>query len=922
MKDPNKVFDNSYSNITFLWVLTFMRRELFTRSPITIDKLPTLPSTYGACILYNKLFQYWTLELKKKNPRMWIALIRTFSLTLVFTCSLALLYLTLEFIVVILLNWLIRALEATDYKTGQLLAISVLITVCAIISRFSSHTMEYAMHIVGMKCRILLTTAIYEKIQAISSSQVQRLSFGNILTVITSDLFKFDEAFNLFNFLIIGPPGILLVIGLSYIVIGWPAIIMVLMFVIQLLVEFGISPEINRRYKRALEYSDLRNKQMREFIEGIQLIKTFAWEYAIARAIYKIRRKEFFQILANNFFKSLGVACAISFPTLYILAVCISTLAIFGGDFSTSRVFGFLSLLFLYSRISTQSNHAFAGITELNVCVRRAQQILLFEMGNEFRSNSKYCSSEIAVKTTNLASGRINIATMKSVSLIRDVSFSLKRGELLSVIGRVGAGKSSLLLSLLNEIDIIGGTVEMSGSCAFVPQEAWILPISVRDNITYGREWSRYWYDQVVTACTLDVDMEQLVEGDLTILGERGVTLSGGQKARISLARTVYANYDIYLLDDPLSAVDTAVAKQILSIFTTGLLSSRTVILVTHQLQFVLHTDNVMLIEGGRAVEYGKEFLVKKLQTNHSTILKAGTVGKKGIAHIKVESSEVIPTELDCSIRVFTYNHIPTHITADSENSNMKRETAENMSEEVTHFKGIALKVFAKYIWNGGHLFGIISVIVLGLLAYFNLIITKNYLLVWWIMANEHNITSFSNSAQLNMTLVHSFNPLKNLSLVSRICTFVLFCLLVSVFLLFSNISVSWTAAAASYKLHNKMLWKVLRAPSKFFDSNSTGSIINRFSKDIATMDHLLPKLYIYFSYTVNFTIFTLVAAFIGHWLTLLPSILLLGFLLLYRYEFIRIVRQIKRIESAAKSDVISHISLTLHGLTTIPHWV
>ena len=196
----------------------------------------------------------------------------------------------------------------------------------------------------------------------------------------------------------------------------------------------------------------------------------------------------------------------------------------------------------------------------------------------------------------------------------------------------------------------------------------------------------------------------------------------------------------------------------------------------------------------------------------------------------------MIPTDIDCSFLALTSNISQTY----PENCGMLKNTTENISEEITHLNGISIKVLAIYLWNGGHLPGIISVLVLALLAYFNLIISKNYLLVWWIMASEENITLLTNSTHLNMTLV--FNPLRYLSLNSRIYTFITFCLLVSILLLFSNISISWTAATASYRLYRKMQWKVLRAPSTFFYSNFTGSIINRFSKDIATMDHLLPK--------------------------------------------------------------------------------
>ena len=154
----------------------------------------------------------------------------------------------------------------------------------------------------------------------------------------------------------------------------------------------------------------------------------------------------------------------------------------------------------------------------------------------------------------------------------------------------------------MNELEIVEGGVQLSGSVAYVPQESWILPTTVRENIVYGRGLDQDWYQQVVSACCLDTDMEQFVDGDLTEVGDRGVTLSGGQKARITLARAVYRNSDIYLLDEPCSAVDTRIARTLLSLFITGLLSDKTVILVTHQLQLIKDMDRVLMLENGRMV--------------------------------------------------------------------------------------------------------------------------------------------------------------------------------------------------------------------------------------------------------------------------------------------------------------------------------
>jgi ATP-binding cassette subfamily C (CFTR/MRP) protein 4 len=146
---------------------------------------------------------------------------------------------------------------------------------------------------------------------------------------------------------------------------------------------------------------------------------------------------------------------------------------------------------------------------------------------------------------------------------LEDITVQVKSGELLAVVGSVGSGKSSLLMSLLKELPIESGRLKIDGRIAYAPQESWAFIASVRQNILFGAEFDEEKYNKVVHVCALERDFKLFPYGDKTLVGERGVSLSGGQKARITLARALYHDADIYLLDDPLSAVDANVAKHI-----------------------------------------------------------------------------------------------------------------------------------------------------------------------------------------------------------------------------------------------------------------------------------------------------------------------------------------------------------------------
>ena len=912
-------WDKSFSSVTFLWIGLFGWKEWLKRSPITLKIIPNLPSELDSSQLYIHFSHYWNTELYRltsgKLPRLWLALYLTFRFTFLYLALIGFLYLALVCSSYFILIWLIRALEDDGiYTTWHLIGIASLLCFCGAAYSFLGHTLEYSFSVIGMKYRNLLTTAIFHKLQTMSLSQVQNISIGNVLIIINSDLFKFDEYFNIIFFIILSPIGILVMVGLAVLEIGWTATLIIPLFLLHLFIQLCLGNLLSAVYKRALNWSDERNKHLKEFFEGIRLIKCFAWEYAVAESIRKIKGHELLLILQNHFIKVLTSSLSISFPLLFILMICLSIFVSIGGEFTSSRVFGFAAYMFLYAYLYYQFNDGIIGMNELKICINRVQIILQTPGRIDPTSLSGHRLAS-RIKVSGLTAGKVT-ATLNPHSFINDISFEMNNGDTVSVIGRVGSGKSSLLLSLVNELDIIRGGFEVNGSCAYVPQEPWIVSTSIRDNITYGRPWDEAWYDRVVSSCCLELDLSQLPEGDQTVVGDRGITLSGGQKARISLARAVYADMDVYLLDDPLSSVDAGVASKLFSIFTTGILSGRTTILVTHQLQFVRGMDRILLLEDGNLVTCGSYSAImdhpefKQFSQFESTLTPY---------HDYSENSD------ECNQALSAVSETSNHtefFPAKLSDQDPIHCNDDNIKEDITRLDKISWLVYAQYFWSGGNIWGMSSLLFFSLAAFFGLIVGRNYYLVWWIVANafQSNVTNGTTYSMLSIPSrnVSGLNPLVSLSFETRIYFFFGLCTIVSLLLIASSVTYSWIPAFASHRLHNRMLWSVLRAPSSFFFNNSIGSIMNRFAKDISTMDHLLPRFYYHCFQIIFYMIFTFVAALMAHWLTLVPCILLVAILTIYRFQLVRTIRQLKRIESASKSDVISHFSSTLHGLTTI----
>ena len=226
--------------------------------------------------------------------------------------------------------------------------------------------------------------------------------------------------------------------------------------------------------------------------------------------------------------------------------------------------------------------------------------------------------SKSMFESTNLQSGNHEMTDINtSQYVLKNVSLDLKSGQLLGVCGMVGAGKSSLINAILGELEPEKGSVFVrTKQIGYVGQSPWILSGSIKENILFGKEFKQEWFELVIKNCALEEDLEQMPDRENTIVGERGVTLSGGQRARIALARAVYCDADIYLLDDPLSAVDAKVGRFIFNNCIKGILKSKCILLVSHQLQYVKNCDIVALIENGELKGLGPYEVVMEIENS------------------------------------------------------------------------------------------------------------------------------------------------------------------------------------------------------------------------------------------------------------------------------------------------------------------
>ncbi|XP_059740439.1 ATP-binding cassette sub-family C member 4, partial [Bos taurus] len=483
---------------------------------------------------------------------------------------------------------------------------------------------------------------------------------------------------------------------------------------------------------------------------------------------------------------------------------------------------------------------------------------------------------------------------------LKGLSFTVRPGELLTVVGPVGAGKSSLLRALLGELAPSQGKVSVHGRIAYVSQQPWLFPGTVRSNILFGKKYEEERYKEVIKACALEEDLQNLKERDLTVTGDGGTPLSEGQKARVSLARAVYQDADIYLLDDPLSSVDARVSRHLFEQCIRQALKEKITILVTHQLQYLKDASQILILKDDKTVEKG----------TYSEFLESGvdifSLFEKG--NKQPASSPVLGTATLISESLVQSLPSPRPSLKDAVPEDQDTENIQVTLPLEDYLEGkVGFKTYKNYFTAGAGWPVITFLILVNIAAQVAYILQD-----WWL--------AFWTDVQIDLYSGALVKEDVNMMIILNWCLRVYSGLTVSTILfgITRSLLIFYILVNSSQTLHNKILESILRAPILFFNSNPIGRILNHFSKDIGHMDDLLPLIFQDFIQA-----FLLVIGVVGVMVAVIPWIVIpviplgITFFFLQRY-FSETSRGIKRLECATRSPVFSHLASSLRGLWTI----
>ncbi|KAI8057978.1 ABC metal ion transporter [Syncephalis plumigaleata] len=937
---------NIYSYLTFHWMSPLL--ALGYRKPLTMDDLWPVSRNIRARFVSMKFDENWSYYLSKERPTLAMSLFTTFSPKILLGGLMKLIHDILAFAQPWLLSYLMSFIGSYNTDNPQpayygffisgTMFFASLVQTCVL--------QQYFLHMqtTGINIRTALCTAIYRKALRLSNASRQKYTTGEIVNMMSVDAQRCNDVCNMMHLLWSSPLQIVFALTSLYLTLGWSAFTGVAVMILSIPANAKIAGYLRRLQMQQMKNKDQRVKLMDEILNGIKVIKLYAWEMPFLKKIRSIRNDRELTTL-----KQYGIGSAhLSFVSnIGPVLVSLFTFGVYAlldnqshGPLNANLIFVSLSLFNLLGFPLAVFPQVVTFAVEASVAMER---IYNFFMSEELDITAvKRTPLHAQPDGSGLRKREPNIIAVRDASFAWDnspnsetlsnISFSCDRGTLLAVVGRVGAGKSSLVSALLGDMVKLHGHVELKGTVAYAPQQPWIMNATLRENILFGHEYDEAFYQQTIEACALTADFAMLPGGDQTEIGEKGINLSGGQKARVSLARAVYAMADIYLLDDTLSAVDSHVGRHIFDkvIGPNGMLRNRARLFVTHALQYIHEADQVMMLRDGNIVELDS---FDNLMGQKGELFTLVTEFVKQEEQASTENTtEEIDIELEMingSLKDRLSRSFGGHsLTSDTE-PEMPRHALRKTSTRDTQIsmrRGSVASVESRGAIRQGQSTGANALMTVEEAAkgrvnarvywtYFKSC-SYNNIALYLVLALMVQSGTIMSSVWLKYWSEYNEKRPDNHDAFYFLKVYATIGLTTSMLLWIQQLIIYILCAYRSAKVtHEICYWQ---SPMSFFDTTPLGRILNRFSKDQVTVDESLPRTFTSFIRTLLQVIGVLgIITYSSPGFVLIIVPLLILYLYVQQY-YLETSRELKRLDSISRSPVYAHFQETLGGVTTI----
>ncbi|XP_066289095.1 multidrug resistance-associated protein 1-like [Branchiostoma lanceolatum] len=948
-KDPSPEESSSFlSRMTFWWFTPFL--QLGYKRPLTATDLYPLRKEDTSQHLVPTFHHLWQNELlsnekskaqhtdkddtsegkdKRTTWSLFAALFRCFwplvTVTALFHAAGIILNLTWPQLLKLLIGF---TKDKDEYQWKGYLYTALLMTV-TVSGSLVGKQFVHRCKTLNLRLKTVLTSAVYKKSLTVTSEARKSFTVGSITNLMSVDAQRVaDTCFDLqfvwsMPFQLAGSMYVLWrTLGLTATLAGVAASALLAP------IHSWMVSKMKELERTVMEQKDARTKLMTEVLNGMKVLKLYAWELSFKAKIDAIRAKELKAIQHLGYTRA-GLAFLGNFTSPLV------SFAIFAAYVLTdeNNVLDAEKAFMVHTLMGTLQfsfhvlPHVYINIVQAKVSLGRIEDFLRQDELSPDNVRSEMPGPPISVDDGTFSWGR------EEEPILKDINLCIPDGALVAVIGQIGSGKSSLLSALLGEMEKRKGDVSVRGSTAYVCQQPWIQNATLQDNILFDSPMDACRYSAVLESCALGPDLEMLSGGDLTEIGEKGINLSGGQKQRVSLARAAYSGADVYYLDDPLSAVDPHVGRHIFNhvIGPDGLLKNKTRVLVTHGTSFLPQCDQVIVLQGGRVWLRGDYSSLMEQSREFAEYIRTYSNTAGGQSDSEMDKTEV---EKDPPVHLNNLRHDSNGKVKDLTGTNGLRKRLQKPSrdrlaesrdqeqsediktpgasvnqikqkeegkgskllqeEEEEQSDGVKLSVLGDYIRSfGTGLFLCMSLLCCGQLA------ADKYSVVWL----SEWTSDGTRDTSLNYLRLGGYGALG---------------LAQGVLSMLVHICVVKGAVLSAMRIHDKALLQLLRGSLQFFDVTPLGRILSRFSQDQERIDRGIGWLIMLW---VFFALMALSTLFIVSFSTPLLVVMLLPIAYLYLYMqryYNATSRQLRRLESKSSTLIHSHFSETLQGVSTI----
>ncbi|XP_015795703.1 multidrug resistance-associated protein 7 [Tetranychus urticae] len=713
---------------------------------------------------------------------------------------------------------------------------------------------------ISLKITSSISKLLYRKLLNVrSDSMASTFSSGEIINFLSTDTGRVTNFYPSMVAFLTLPLQLVVTLYLLYSQLGLAFLAGLLLTLIIIPVNKVICDKIGSLNVHLLKWKDKRIKLMSEMLTGIRLVKMQAWENVFEAEIIKLRNEEMKYMRKIKYLDALCVYFWATTPVLISLST-FATYVLLGNHLTASRVFTSLALFNMLINPLNALPWVLNGLIEACISAKRIQKFLDIKEMNLSTHYTGCLKGETKLNSVGSFFKRDTI-TLDHRFTLGPIDLIVKSGDYVGIAGSVGSGKSSLFSAIIGEMSRASGTFQINDhdlikGIGYVPQDPWIQNTSIRENILFGSIFDPIKYKSVIDACALVEDFKIFPNGDATIVGDRGVTLSGGQKARIALARAVYQDFDIYLLDDPYSSVDAHVADHIKTKCIDGLLSSKTKLLSTHHTEYLTNAQLIVVMDNGLMMEKGNSGI---------------------LAYVKPKDTVAsVPDKKEFSESV---------------------ERVEKPSEEAMEKGTVKFDIYRHYWKSVGPW---LSPFILILFTFMQISRTASD---WWL---SHWTTAIKNSTSSLSGADTYLGVFAGISIIN------------SLFSLFRAFFFAYGGIAASKAIHSILLKSTLTSTISFFDTTAFGRIINRFSSDITNVDDGLPfNLNILLSQIFGLAASLFITIYGIPWTAFAVLPLFIPYFFIQKY-YRWTSRDMKRLCAVSLSPVYHQLAETIQGVSTI----